>query len=293
MTLAFAGALGLSAVAAPSAGGGGSDRDTAQGEVTLRAPGPRQILIRGGRFKMGSTIPKIATAQAMCRLEPLGRLCKSTQFAEEMVAHDVMLRDYWMDRLEVSVADYGQCVTAGACRPPEHDGALRWNAEPTHPVTLVSWYDAVAYCRWAGGRLPTEAEWERAAKGWQDRTYPWGEAYNPKILNHGRFALDALDDVDGFAELAPVGSFPAGRTPEGLEDMAGNAEEWVADWYADGYPEADVIDPTGPQSGDDKVVRGGSFLHGRAFIRTSARFRDAPSSRKPHRGFRCVRDVEP
>jgi formylglycine-generating enzyme len=281
------------AIASPGAGGGEREAASSEGGVTLKAPGPDRILIRGGRFEMGSTIPKIATAQAMCRLEPLGRMCKTTQFAEEMVAHDVMLRDYWMDRTEVTVSAFGRCVSAGICRPLEHDGGVRWNAEPDHPVTLVSWYDADAYCRWTGGRLPTEAEWERAAKGWNDRTYPWGEAYNPKILNHGRFALDPVDDVDGYAELAPVGRFPAGRTPEGIEDMAGNAEEWVADWYADGYPEADVIDPTGPQTGDEKVIRGGSFVHGRAFIRTSARFSDVPSSRKPQRGFRCVHDVEP
>lgn len=256
----------------------------------LEAPGTDMVLIRGGHFRMGSTIPEIAVAQAMCRLEPLGRECGSTEFANEMVAHEVMVADYWIDRTEVSNAAYRRCVDAGICSPAEYQAAQAWRARDDLPVTLVSWYDAQTFCRWRDARLPTEAEWERAAKGWNERTFPWGETYNPKICNHGRFAFDPLDDGDGYAELAPVDAFPQGRTPEGVANLAGNVEEWVADWYAPSFPEADTVDPAGPSTGDERVLRGGSFIHGRAWMRSATRAHDLPSRRKPQRGFRCARD---
>jgi formylglycine-generating enzyme required for sulfatase activity len=117
--------------------------------------------------------------------------------------------------------------------------------------------------------------------------------FNAKILNHGRVAIDPLDDKDGHLELAPVGSYPQGRTPEGLDDMAGNVEEWVADWYAQAYPEDDATDPRGPSIGDERVVRGGSFRDGRAWLRTTARGHDLPSARRAWRGFRCARSAKP
>ncbi len=261
-----------------------------EGRLVLQAPGPARVLIRGAVFRMGSDVPNVIAAQAMCQLELLARLCESHLFADEMVAHDVMLRDYWIDRTEVTNRAYRRCVAAGACQAPSYSAATGWTGADHHPVTLVSWYDAATYCHWVGGRLPTEAEWERAARGWNRRTYPWGEVFNPKICNHGRFAANALSDVDGYPELAPVGSFPAGRSPEGVYDLAGNVEEWVADWYAPGYVEADTQDPTGPASGDAKVIRGGSFKSGRAWLRGAARGKDLPSTQRVDRGFRCAAD---
>jgi len=261
-----------------------------EGRVVLQAPGPDRLLIRGGVFRMGSDVPEVIAAQAMCRLELLSRLCENDRFADEMVAHDVMVQDYWIGRTEVTNAAYRRCVAAGVCKTPRYAAAAGWNAKDDLPVTLVSWYDAASYCRWVGGRLPTEAEWERAARGWNRRRYPWGNVFNPKICNHGRFAANPLDDKDGYAELAPVASFPQGRTPEGVYDLAGNVEEWVADWYAPGYVEADMQDPLGPTTGDAKVVRGGSFKSGRAWQRGAARGRALPSSRRVQRGFRCVTD---
>jgi len=283
LVLALA-ALGASAHAARQKG------SAREGRLVLKSPASGEVLVRGGVFRMGSDIPEVALAQAMCRYEPRERECDPTLFADEMVAHDVMLSDFWIDRIEVTVAAYERCVEAGPCNMPGNSGARLWNSRPNYPVTLVSWYDAEAYCRWVGGRLPTEAEWERAARGLAGRVFPWGNAYNPKICNHGRFAVDELDDRDGFAELAPIASFPQGRTPEGVADLAGNVEEWVSDWYAPGYPEADVVNPTGPATGDRKVVRGGSFRNGRAWVRAAARNKDLPSTRRAHRGFRCVRE---
>lgn len=263
---------------------------TGDKRVVLQTPGPTEILIRGGVFRMGSSIPQIAVAQAMCRFEPLSRECKPTTFADEMLLHEVMLDDYWIDTLEVDNRSYERCVDAGVCLPPEYEAAASWTSRPDHPVTLVSWYDAQRFCAWRGARLPTEAEWERAAKGWSERTYPWGNVFNPKIVNHGQFSLNQLNDVDGFDELAPVGSLPQGRTPEGLYDMAGNVEEWVADWYLPEYPEADVVNPRGPASGDERVTRGGSYLDGRGWLRSAARGHAPPSLARSFRGFRCVRD---
>jgi len=261
-----------------------------EGQVVLQTPGPRRVLVRGGVFRMGSDVPDVIAAQAMCQLELLARLCESHLFADEMVAHDVMLQDYWLDRTEVTNAAYRRCVAAGACQAPSYTAATAWNARDDQPVTLVSWYDADTYCRWVGGRLPTEAEWERAARGWSRRTYPWGNVFNPKICNHGRFAANPLSDKDGYRELAPVGAFVAGRTTEGVYDLAGNVEEWVADWYAPGYVEADTQDPTGPAAGDAKVIRGGSFKSGRAWLRGAARGKDLPATRRVDRGFRCAAD---
>ncbi|WP_044246574.1 formylglycine-generating enzyme family protein [Chondromyces apiculatus] len=283
--------------------GGG---DPQAGILALRTPGPAATRIRAGSFRMGSTEPEIGHAITLCKLEPGGQVCTNEiaeSFMNEASAHEVYLSDYWLDRTEVTVARYRRCVAAGACdEPPYASGGQRFD-QPNFPVVLVSWFDAAQFCAWEGGRLPTEAEWERAAKGgtdagatpWQlsrtstGRRYPWGDIYNPFHANHGQLALPTnLDDGDGFLELAPVGSFLHGRTPDGLEDLAGNVEEWVADYYAPQYPAESARDPRGPSSGDERVVRGGSYVHGRPWIRAAARLHDLPSTRRTWRGFRCA-----
>lgn len=250
---------------------------------------------------MGSDPAEVQRALFLCQQEPWADVCtppdgppvtppRLAHAEDEQPPHDVHLSAYWIDRMEVSVARYRRCVHAGVCAEPGYGpGGTRFD-RPDLPVTMVRWDDAVRFCTWAGGRLPTEAEWERAARGRLGRRYPWGSVYNPFLSNHGRLAHDPHDDGDGFLELAPVGSFPEGRTPDGIHDLAGNVSEWVSDYYGP-YPEADAENPKGPGVGELRVVRGGSYVSSRTFIRGAARFGARPSSRSSERGFRCARDA--
>jgi formylglycine-generating enzyme required for sulfatase activity len=160
----------------------------------------------------------------------------------------------------------------------------------------VTWDDAQDFCRYRGGRLPSEAEFERAARGVERRTYPWGNLYNSRAANHGRLGWDPTDAGDGFAELSPVGSFPTGRTKDGFLDLAGNVAEWVSDRYLPAYSEATVKDPRGPSAppaGPERVVRGGHYSQAAPWLRGAARQRADPAARRPFLGFRCARSVAP
>jgi eukaryotic-like serine/threonine-protein kinase len=179
---------------------------------------------------------------------------------DELPAHDVTLDAFWMDQVEVINGMYGLCVQAGVCRPPvklnsDNRGDYFGNPEfQDYPVIQITWYDANAYCQWAGRRLPTEAEWERAARGDDMRTYPWGgEPPNEQNSN----ANNTVGDV------TRVGSYADGASPFGALDMAGNVWEWVADYYnAKYYAESPTVNPTGPENGGLnhlRVIRGGSF----------------------------------
>ncbi len=258
--------------------------------VVLRPPVEGRVLIRGGIFRMGSDHAELALAMALCRSEPAGDLCGEDWFTDEYAPHPVELTDYWIDRTEVTVGDYTRCVDTGPCNPiPLAAGGRRF-VEPELPVTLVTWADATTYCRFRGGRLPTEAEWERAARGTANRRLPWGNVFDPYFVNGGRLGLEWFSEKDGFAELAPVGSFVYGQTPDGIADLVGNAEEWVADWWAPEYPEATERNPKGPSVGDLKVVRGGSYSSPAAMLRGQSREAAPPSQRRPWRGFRCAYD---
>ncbi|MCL2824218.1 MAG: formylglycine-generating enzyme family protein, partial [Polyangiaceae bacterium] len=259
--------------------------------ITLTTPGPTEILFPRSTFVMGSPPAEVRQALEACRNEPMGSECKPDQFSNEQQAHRVTLSPYWIDRTEVTVREYMRCVETSSCAlPPYHRGAERFR-KPSYPVSLVSWDDARAYCRFVGKDLPTEAQWERAARGRTGRRFPWGNQYASHRANHGAFSLEQSDVSDGFAELAPVGSFPQGNTPEQLADMAGNVSEWTLDNYEDGYEAEPATDPTGPTYGVFKVVRGGSYGTGMPWLRGAARGYFSGSTRVPHIGFRCARSA--
>ncbi|MEO8902196.1 MAG: SUMF1/EgtB/PvdO family nonheme iron enzyme [Polyangiaceae bacterium] len=262
------------------------------GLAVLRAKGSRVIRIPASTFVMGSTTEQIVESTALCEREPLAPICDERSFADELTQHVVHLSGFFLDRTEVTVADYEACVRLRRCKAlPYERGAERFK-QPRFPATFVSWEEARAFCAFRGARLPTEAEFERAARGSLGRRFPWGQLANGHLANHGRLGMDATDDSDGFAELAPVGSFSAGRTPDGFLDLAGNVSEWVQDRYATQYPDEEVTDPNGPNAAlatGARVVRGGSYESPLAWLRGAARGLASPAERRPTLGFRCAR----
>jgi formylglycine-generating enzyme len=273
-----------------------AERALTGGVVTLRAPGPASIRVAAGRFAMGSSAAEIVDAVARCAREPLAHRCNETLFSDELARHYVTLSSYWLDRTEVTVEQYQRCVALRRCRAIDYAAGARRFGRPSLPVSLVTWEDARDYCRQRGGRLPTEAEFERAARGTEARIYPWGELYNSRAANHGRLGWDVTDASDGFAELAPVDSFPAGRTKDGFVDLAGNVAEWVNDRYLPAYAAAPVKDPAGPSAppaGPERVVRGGHYAQAAPWLRGAARQRADPAIRRPFVGFRCARSALP
>jgi len=274
------------------AGQGPAESALSGGLLLLRARGSQMIRVPASELVMGSTSAEIIDSTVLCQREPLGATCDERSFADESLAHRVRLSGYYLDRREVTVAEFDACVRVGRCkRPPFERGAQRFK-QPTYPVTLVTWDDAQAYCAFRGARLPTEAEFERAARGPSGRRFPWGELPNTRLANHGRLGIDVTDETDGFSELAPVGSFSAGRTPDGFLDLAGNVAEWVQDRYTTQYPDAEQTDPQGPdaaQATSARVVRGGSYESPMAWLRGAARGAYLPTERRPSIGFRCAR----
>jgi formylglycine-generating enzyme required for sulfatase activity len=257
---------------------------------TRPADGMAMVYVPAGEFSMGM---EADAAWEICK--QFASDCKREGFLDEEPVHKVYLDAYWIDRTEVTNAMYALCVSARACQPPKDTPnkipALRYgNVEfADYPVTNVASSEAEAYCAWAGGRLPTEAEWEKAARGTDGRIYPWGNSSpSCSLLNSSPGFISCVNNT------SRVGSYPAGASPYGALDMAGNVYEWVADWYGeDYYSQSPVRNPTGPAGGEMRVVRGGAWHLNDVGVRSAARQAIHPWGIAVTVGFRCARDITP
>jgi len=200
--------------------------------------------------------------------------------SDEKPQRKVHLDGYWMYRHPVTVAQYRRFCRETRRKTPDPPS---WGWEEDHPIVKVSWHDAKAYANWAGAHLPTEAQWEKAARGTDGRVYPWGDDWDPSRC---RCSLRLLGDA---GSTSPVGSYPSGASPYGCHDMSGNVWEWCADWYdEDYYAKAPSRNPTGPSSGQRRVVRGGAWYDVlEVDLRASYRW-SSPDGRNCGYGFRCV-----
>jgi eukaryotic-like serine/threonine-protein kinase len=218
------------------------------------------VYVPDGEFLMGSTDEQISTAVQDCVGQGSSQSNCENWIGTESPQHSVYLDAFWIDRTEVANSLYAKCVAAGACDPLNDISSYSrtsyyGNSQfADYPVIYVNWNMASAYCSWAGRRLPSEAEWEKAARGTDGRLYPWGDQAPSSSLVS--FAWNQGD-------TAEVGSYPAGASPYGALDMAGNVWEWVNDWYDENYYESSPSEnPQGPSSGDDRGLRGGSWYGG-------------------------------
>jgi eukaryotic-like serine/threonine-protein kinase len=220
----------------------------------------------------------------------------------EQPQHTVYLDEYWIQKTEVSIQEYRECLLAKACSPPvRYNGYTRENyfddfVFDTYPVVNVTWAGAAAYCDWIGGRLPSEAEWEKAARSTDGRLFAWGREHDAD--DQANFCDSNCSEGnknenfdDGHTDTAPVNSFPAGASPYGVLNMSGNVWEWTADWFeADYYGRAPSRNPLGPETGTRHVIRGGSFFNPTDGIRVVARASIPSVDAKDTIGFRCVVD---
>ncbi|MBC7173625.1 MAG: SUMF1/EgtB/PvdO family nonheme iron enzyme, partial [Polyangiaceae bacterium] len=259
---------------------------------------PRAIVwIPSGASIRGSDASDVGFALALCLLSSPGgsleRICRDDLFIEEMPARAIWTSAYGIDAREVTHAAYQRCVQASVCTPPRVASPDARLALPDHPVSGVTALEAETYCSFVGGRLPTEAEWERAARGDSrpPHRFPWGRAYSERLANHGQIG-ERPDGIDGYRYAAPVGSFPDGASPFGVLDMAGNVWEWTADRFErGGYATGPSVDPRGADSSNGRVVRGGSWRSSPITLRVSHRVPVPETLSAPDLGFRCAHDA--
>ncbi|NNF65832.1 MAG: SUMF1/EgtB/PvdO family nonheme iron enzyme [Acidimicrobiia bacterium] len=262
----------------------GADQPTETGSERIDARGVAQVWVPEGSFTMGTEDPSNLEVPSFAISEVLG----------EQPAHDVTISvGFWIDKFEVTNESFGSFSEMGGYDDPacwsekgwewrEKQRALPVDCEtddPDHPRACVSWFEAEAYATWRGGELPSEAQWEYAARGPDSLIYPWGDEWDPALAN----VVDATGTT-------PVGSFPAGASWVGALDMSGNVMEWVADWLSFSYyAESPEVDPEGPDVGSIKVEKGGWWGSLPYVARAAYRhFEDPPRYQDKHIGLRVV-----
>ena len=241
-------------------------------------------LVPAGEFMMGTSTD---TGLAIC--QKYSSNCDRGGYTDEEPPHTVSLNDYYIDVYEVTNALYAACEKEGACQTPTNTGSntrSSYYGNPefdNFPVVYVDWNMAKSYCEWRGARLPTEAEWEKAARGTDERTFPWGEEVNTSFANFN-------NDI---GDTTAVGSYESGKSPNGIYDIAGNVWEWVADFYSGTYYlNSPLSNPLGPDSGQGRVLRGGSWYDTADLVRTTIRLLE-PNPVDNNFGFRCASDATP
>jgi sulfatase modifying factor 1 len=302
----------------------GADVQETEVQSFIGQDGARMVLIPAGWFRMGSTQEEVERMVKDCQARRFGgRVCWEW-FQDEAPRHRVALDAFYLDTYEVTNRLFEQFVRmtgyqttaerAGRSkawlegkglqeivgadwRHPEGNQTVFVSHRSDHPVVTVSWFDASAYCRWAGKRLPTEAEWEYAARAGTSTLYWWGNG-SPG----SRLAANLADESarhlvgsilagynDGYARTAPVGSYEP--NPWGLYDILGNVAEWTEDWYGDFYGTSPDQNPKGPKTGRYRVIRGGAWANGLLRVRAAHRDWDTPNYRHDSIGFRCAQDA--
>lgn len=253
----------------------------------------KMVVIPAGALTMGSTAEQIERGIELCDEARGSGACSAACCEDEAPVRLIEMDEYTIDQLPVTNLNYAKCIDAGDCTEPQDIVPFENKERPQHPVVAVTWNQAVEYCEAQGLRLPTEAEWEKAARGNQASIFPWGDEFEPARLNFcdARCSLPYADLFDdGFAQTAPVGRFPGSTSSLGVGDMAGNTWEWTADWYA-AYDPNDTLNPIGAADGTTKVVRGGSFESAMNGVRTTDRFEQNPDVADNGIGFRCAADT--
>ncbi len=216
--------------------------------------------------------------------------------AGESPVHVANLSTFWIDSVEVTAAKYAVCVRENACITPGEQPGCNFGLteRDDHPINCVDYQGASDFCGWAGKRLPTEAEWEKVARGPNDqRRFPWGDE-DPTLLVLQNPDLLLINYNNQYGSTTVVGAFPDGVSPYGVHNLAGNVMEWVNDWYnPEYYSVSPLADPQGPGSGQQRVARGGHYLAIRDAATVTVRNRVQPESREPVLGFRCARSDAP
>ena len=247
---------------------------------TLTTPKDQAVMVYvpEGAFLMGTSDADMEFYREFFPLRSPSR------YDNERPQREVFLDAFYIDQLEVTNSQYKKFLSETGYVPKRYLDRPPFNV-PDLPAIVLEWEDAVAYAEWAGKRLPTEAEWEKASRGTDGRIWPWGSEWDGSKLSGN----DGTGLEDGYKETAPVGQFPQGASPFGALDMAGNIWEWVADWYEpDYYTHAPNRNPKGPETGDGHVLKGGGWAENLDFTRCANRLGGNPGSLL--RGFRCAMD---